>query len=80
MILCPDLYVYHDDVKRDTIIKQFTIFLHSTYGIIVQVPKKKENITQYRIKYYGIKPLGMGTILTNDEQNFLVPNPQKCFK
>ena len=39
VVLCPSLYIYHDEVRRYDLIEEFTeIFGPYTYGRIVQVP------------------------------------------
>ena len=38
VVLCPSLYIYHDEVSRDDLMEEFTeIFGPYTYGRIVQV-------------------------------------------
>ena len=50
LLLCPSLYIYHDEERRDYLIKESTEKNGPyTYGRIVQVTNFQENIIQYRI-------------------------------
>ena len=61
VVLCPILYIYHDEMRRDYLMEYLTETVgHCTYGEIVQVMKVRKNIIQYRIEYDATKAVGGG--------------------
>ena len=57
-VLCPSLYLYHDELSRYYLMEEFTeTFLSYTYGRIVQVLNVQKNMIQYRIEYDTTKAL-----------------------
>ena len=50
VVLCPNLYLYHDEVSRYDLMAEFIEKIGPyTYGRIVQVPNVQKDIIQYRI-------------------------------
>ena len=61
MVLCPRLYIYHDEGIRYYLMEEFTgNFGPCTYVIIVQVTNVQKNVINYRIKYDATKSVRYG--------------------
>ena len=52
VVLCPSLYIYHDEVRIDDLMEEFTEnFGLYTYGRIFQVNNVHKYIIKYNIEY-----------------------------
>ena len=61
VILCPNLYFYHDKAKRDDLMWEFSLaFGPYTYEIIVKVPIIKINLFKLMIEYDTAKEVAYG--------------------
>ena len=76
--VCPNIYVYHDEVKIDGLIADFTeSFGNYMYGRIVQVPNCNRHIFKYKINYDTTKTIEDCVYVCDIRKNIPAITPMK---